>query len=426
MVVINRLGSSFVTTCVLTVILFLGRVQGELFLGSLSTWAQATLAPTALPTNSPPADDAGDEVDFNIVGLEGQIADSSFKFKFNPEDPRAGGQDTISVVFEAPVNGWVASGVSNNGGFMVGSEAVIGLPDTGEVKKYSLNAQSVPGVVPLSDDKQTLIDASVVQQGGKTVLRYTKILDEPDEIKIDINGDNTFLSAWGSSNTLGFHAARGSFLLSGESIQVRKIGLWKVHGWMAAIAWGLLSPLAIAASVLRRFFPDGMWFKVHQSLNGLVVLLTLAAFVVALVAINQETPPNADSNHFDKSFSDGHRLFGLIIFILAMLQGIGGAARPHRPHKLEPTDEEDGKPESSPEPKSLTRTCWEIGHRVVGLGILAFCWYQVQLGIKAYGIIFNEDGDTGAMLPAFWAVAGTLGALILGGYALKVVAPQEK
>jgi hypothetical protein len=253
-------------------------------------------------------------------------------------------------------------------------------------------------------------------------LKYTKILEEADEIIINLNADNTFLSAWGSSNNLGLHAARASFSLSGEVIETGKIKLWKAHGAMAAIAWGLLSPLAIAASVLRRFFPgESTWFTVHRTLNMMAVLFTIFAFVIAVIAINQETPDGFDAGHF----ADGHRLYGLVIFILAMLQAIGGGARPHLPKKPEPSDAEKGEPTTAPESKSSARFFWEIGHRAMGLGILLFCWYQVQLGIKSYGNKFNA-GETGAGLPAFFAVAGTIGALILGGYALKVLSPEKK
>jgi hypothetical protein len=352
--------------------------------------------------------------------LTGSLAGSSFNYKFNAADTRAGGKDTISVVYEAPATGWVACGTSNNGGIMVGSEAVIGLPETGEVFKYNLNEESVSAVVPMSSDKQTLIDASVTQQSGSTILKYTKILEEADEIKINFGQDNTFLSAWGSSNTLGVHVADGSFLLSGEALETAKIKLWKAHGWTAAIAWGLLSPLAIAASVLRRFFPgQDTWYKVHRALNMMAVLFTMVSFVLAVVAVNQETPPGAPADHFD----DGHRLYGLVIFILAMLQAIGGAARPHLPEKPEPSDAVDGESKTVPDSKSFARIFWEIGHRVIGLGILCFCWYQVQLGIKDYGEDYNDD-DTGAALPVFWAVVGTMGSLILGGYALKLVSPE--
>ena len=73
----------------------------------------------------------------------------------------------------------------------IGSEAVIGLPDDGTVLKYELTGKSTSLVVPMSDDKQTLIDTSITQEGGMTVMSFTKILDE-DQYEIVV-GPNTFI-----------------------------------------------------------------------------------------------------------------------------------------------------------------------------------------------------------------------------------------
>lgn len=386
-------------------------------------------AVTASPTESPTVNAGVVELanDFQPVALQGQIAEGSLQFKFNPEDPRANGQDTITIVYEAPVLAWTGWAVSDNGGFMVGSEAVIGIPDSGEVLKYNLGGQSVAGVQPMPEEQQTLIDASVRQENGSTILQFTKILIESGEIPINIAGDNTFLSSWGLSNTLGVHAARGSYLLSGLALETRRQSLWKAHGWFAAIAWGVLSPLAVASSVFRRLIPgDKMWFQIHRTLNTLVVLFTIAAFAIAVAAINQETPDGAPKNHFNRSFSNGHRTIGLVIFVLAVVQAIGGILRPHLPPpESKASDEENGPPESSPQPKSGLRFVWEIAHKVVGLSILCLCWYQVQLGIKTYDNIFNS-GNNSEALSAFWVFVGMFAAILLGGYFLKIFVSPPK
>ena len=48
----------------------------------------------------------------------------------------------------------------------------------------------------------------------------------------------------------------------------------------------------------------------------LVVLSTVVAFILAVVAINQETPEGASPNHFTPD-PNPHRLIGLVIFIIA-------------------------------------------------------------------------------------------------------------
>lgn len=84
----------------------------------------------------------------------------------------------------------------------------------GEVPlKYNLAGKTVDTVVPMPDAQQTLTDASITAEDGTTILRFTKIMAEPDEIEISPT-DNTMLWAYGSDSTLAFHAARDSFTIN--------------------------------------------------------------------------------------------------------------------------------------------------------------------------------------------------------------------
>jgi Eukaryotic cytochrome b561 len=367
----------------------------------------ATEAPEV--TQAPADGGGGVEVNadgLTAVSLQGQLAGSVFEFIVNPADPNAGGQDTITIVYTIPAAAWVGVALSDNGGFMIGSEAIIGLPDEGTVLKYSLNAKNNAGIVPST--QQTLIDASVVQTEDVTILTFTKIMVESGEIPI-VLGQNTFLGAWGSSNDLSIHAVRESFTLDllgdGEvdNIQNRKEAYWKAHGFIAGIAWGLLSPLAIAASVLRQLFNGPLWFQIHRGLNMLVVLSTIIAFALAVAAINQETPEGASAQHFNPD-PNPHKLVGLVVFIIALVQALLGIFRPHVP--------EEGKA------KSTVRFVWEILHRCLGFICLGLAIYQVQSGIKLYLNIFSSSADY--LLIIFWTVVGAIiGAMVLGFVAIK-------
>jgi hypothetical protein len=48
--------------------------------------------------------------------------------------------------------------------------------------------------------------------------------------------------------------------------------LWKAHGWLMAAAWGVMVPLAVGASLLRSWLPEGLWFRLHLALNAIVSL----------------------------------------------------------------------------------------------------------------------------------------------------------
>jgi hypothetical protein len=143
-----------------------------------------------------------------------------------------------------------------------------GIPDESTPLKYALGGKDETLVLLLSSDHQTLIDATVEVVEGKTKMNFTKFLQEEGEVNIVI-GDNHFLWAYGSSNQLGYHAARGSYVLNpamaGERVVADTLsykGHWKVHGMLGFIAWGFLVPFAINASLLHAYLPTkGFRFK---------------------------------------------------------------------------------------------------------------------------------------------------------------------
>jgi len=111
--------------------------------------------------------------------------------------------------------GFIGFGISRSGG-MVGSEAIIGLPDDGTVLKYNLGGKNTTFVTPMAN--QTLLDTSIVQTDTTTIMSFTKLLREPGEKEIYANGkgENTFLYAASTNgNALGYHGSqRSSFSLS--------------------------------------------------------------------------------------------------------------------------------------------------------------------------------------------------------------------
>jgi len=109
--------------------------------------------------------------------------------------------------------GWLAIALSAGG--MIGSEAIIGLPDepisATNPGKYYLGGYSASAVTLRDDDVQTLTSSSIVQDTTSTTLTFTKLLEEPGDVfVIDPFGVNTFLWAHGTSNTLGYHSVNRS------------------------------------------------------------------------------------------------------------------------------------------------------------------------------------------------------------------------
>lgn len=260
------------------------------------------------------------------------------------------------------------------------------------------------GVMPMPEEQQTLIEATVLQEEGNTTMEFTKILNETGEVPIAI-GANTFIGAFGFSNMLTYHAKRDSFdidLVAGEIeiVETRNRTLWKIHGYFATLAWGLFSPMAIGVAMLRYWFPNGLWLKIHQYLNYMVVSFTILAFGFAVAAIKSETAADGNPRHFSFSPSP-HRFIGLVLFLFVLFQTLNGQYRPHNPAKGED--------------KAWTRRVWEILHRVLGISLLAIAWYQIESGIRIYQKLFADSAATN-LSAIFWGIVGTISGLIVVGY----------
>jgi len=351
--------------------------------------------------------------ELTTVKLGGQLVETILEYIVNKADARAGGLDTVTMTYSVPQESWISIGFTKGNGMMIGADAVVGLPDSGEVKKYSMSSYDNIGVVPMPEEQQTLIEATIVQEDGNTRMQFTKILNEIGEVPIAI-GANTFIGAFGFGNMFFYHDKRDSFdidLVAGviEIVETRNRRLWKVHGWCATLAWGLLSPMAIGAAILRKWFPNGLWLKIHQYLNYTVVGLTILAFIFGVAAIKSETPAGDDPNHFSSSPSP-HRLIGLCLFLFVLFQTLSGQYRPHNPAKGEK--------------KSRTRRFWQVLHRVMGLFLLAIAWYQIESGIRIYQNLFADSAATN-LSAIFWGLVGTISGLIVVGFVVTKITDKN-
>ncbi|KAL7548776.1 hypothetical protein ACHAWF_012027 [Thalassiosira exigua] len=168
----------------------------------------ATLSPTTPPSSSVGVALSCPESLDGVIPLDS--ADATVYYALVPSDPPGADNGLLCARVEVEADGWVGFGISERGD-MVGSVAVIGLPDEGSVLKYRLLGKSEDDVVVANDEYQTLIDPSVTQSGGVTTLEFGKLLVEDGELPILEEGVNQFLLAVGSSNELFYHQTRLSF-----------------------------------------------------------------------------------------------------------------------------------------------------------------------------------------------------------------------
>ena len=133
------------------------------------------------------------------------------------------------AVYDTPFKGVPSAGDK----LMVGSQAIIGQVETGQVAKYVLagKREGPGGVERMEESFQSLVPSGTsIRQftGGDghvtTILTFEKLLMENDsaEIMIETKGKNTFLFAAGPpaepGRGLGFHVLRGGFTLDFQDV----------------------------------------------------------------------------------------------------------------------------------------------------------------------------------------------------------------
>eukprot|EP00562_Extubocellulus_spinifer_P018912 CAMPEP_0178580138 /NCGR_PEP_ID=MMETSP0697-20121206/22459_1 /TAXON_ID=265572 /ORGANISM="Extubocellulus spinifer, Strain CCMP396" /LENGTH=718 /DNA_ID=CAMNT_0020215639 /DNA_START=59 /DNA_END=2215 /DNA_ORIENTATION=- len=262
---------------------------------------------------------------------------------------------TISVKLEYQGNAWLALGVAENpAGKMIGSESVVALPDEPVSKtnpgEYHMISEQNEGVFLMEDSKQTLMDASIVQEDGMTIVTFTKLLSEEGKLGLTANGEvSTLLWAYGYSNDLNLHKATGAFRLTleycgGDSSGMSEVAfqalskytadqrrtMWFAHAILGLLAWAVLAPSAVAASWLRKLFQKwgAFWFKAHMYMNILVFILSIAAFAISVTMYCDESKAH---------FVGTHEAMGLALMLLVTFQAANGMFRPPAAPKTEST-----------------------------------------------------------------------------------------
>lgn len=135
------------------------------------------------------------------------------------------------------------------------------------------------------------------------------------------------------------------------------VRVYLVHGILMIIGWGLLLPSGILIAKFGKHRPNAWWFKMHQILQPIGLLIALVGWAIALA--NFTTLGSGPGLPFS------HALIGSASMGISISQSISGILRPKK--------EKDG------EEKSKGRRIWEYSHRFLG-------WAALILSIVSCGI----------------------------------------
>ena len=289
---------------------------------------------------------------------------------------------------------WVAFGVSMDGQ-TIGSDAIIGLPDEGAVKKYEIPDQDEGTVVDLPSDGLFTGSVSTDEEGG-TLMTFEAKLDDGTTHKITTTGLNTFLFAEGASAVFGFPQFRGTFRVDlgtcdgEETVGRSHMGAFAAHGVIATLAWGIASPFAVTVAWFRTLVPSS-WIYIHVFSNVLSFFFTLVAVIVAISAMSVQTK----ASHF----SDPHHWVGLLLLVAVTFQVMNGFLRPPVEKKNDPyaASHYDIEPGFMNMPKT-PRQVWVFSHRLTGIVTISMGVYQIHSGLNAFARNYNVE----SIAPWFW------------------------
>ena len=328
----------------------------------------------------------------------------------------------ISMYFSTNQKAWLSIGRSSSGK-MAGSDAVIGLPSSNSVGYYLMTSGSVS-----PDFSVNLSNTSIRQTSNGTVLQFTQNLKDGRFSITNSSGSQTFVWAIGCDNVLAYHCSRGSFTLQLSPCRGNSTGssiatvvatlpkeeyerLVKVHSYLAALAWGLLVPLAVSSSFLRSTFSRfnvnrygtprkvQAWFILHRVLNVIACVVTIASFAIIVRTVQR----NGGIHFFvNKSYgaAKAHPLFGLLFFLLVIVQVFLGIFRPHVHHpapSLNTATSGDDHYDAAPPKKTVLRIGWEYLHRGIGLFLLIGSVYQVLSGLHLYSSRLGTSWHNGVL-----------------------------
>jgi len=329
----------------------------------------------------------------------------------------------ITVEMRTTRQAWLGFGI-NPSGTMLDSDAIIGSPSIG-VSKYRLEGVKGPsGVTEMDSERQTLNGTSFTQDENGSVMIFTKLLDDGEDMEIPSQGQAVFIYALGRSNTLNEgHIEQGNIILPfGCGGQVGSISSYKTHfqahGTIAAFIFGFLMPLAVLAPKLRNVLNckvknKELWFIIHMTLNSLNYILFI---ILVSVAINAKI--SLQSQHFKHP----HEVVGVLMLLIMTIQVVGAICRPHPIPEAKEVDHEeeviiiaDAHEDSSAKVKldshSAIRAHWERQHLICGIAILAMSMYQLRTGLDLFNGLYEMRGYK-RLLRIYYAWAVVVGLIL--------------
>ncbi|KNC87737.1 hypothetical protein SARC_00171 [Sphaeroforma arctica JP610] len=262
--------------------------------------------------------------------------------------------------------GWLGVGFAEVPGSMIPAKVIIGTAEPNTVQAYETTSRNGAGVNPATFDTVTYGAFTQVEDKAETTLSFT--VSQRTVPGLESGAETYMVFAYGAGE-FGYHGTnRGSVTVNlvtcegtlTENTTYRKALL--AHGILMALAWLLLTPIAIFSSAFRPIFTHfkddtGLWwFHSHVTMNILGLMASTVGFGVSFLLVSQI------------NFTDKHHILGLCVMIIGWIQPFNALLRPRRVTTYK---------QHNDAPKSV----WEFYHKGVGYIGMVLAMINCKLGL---------------------------------------------
>ncbi|KAE7995267.1 hypothetical protein FH972_000086 [Carpinus fangiana] len=228
---------------------------------------------------------------------------------------------------------WAAWAINPNGlqTAMIGAQAVVAYQLTnGTMRAYTSQIKSYATTMPEGNLIYNVSDLTATYANNEIIVYATLGLPS-DTTTINqvwqegpVTNDSPGAHSFENDNTISFGTLN---LLSRQYARAAKFeaSSKNLHGMANTLSWGIVMPVGVMIARYAKVFKfeDPAWFKIH-------VICQSSAYVVGVAGWATGMKLGSDSTWVEYR---GHRILGILIFILGTFQVFALVLRPKKDHK---------------------------------------------------------------------------------------------
>lgn len=268
---------------------------------------------------------------------------------------------TITMDVSSSKYTWLALGIAETSGSMIGTDAFMYNPTTSKVEEYILVDTDFSDFTPVLPSQITTVSNSIGD--GLLSVTFSRRLSVTGSAKgqnFSLTGFTNAVYAygptWGQQHT-DQGSAQIDIMTGTVHVIPEKNTLQIIHGSVMVASLGVLMPLGVMMARFLKGLPktvDGRdpWFICHRSVQIFASCLAISGFCIALYFT---------SHNHGKHFNCLHSIIGLMVLVVVLSNPIFSVLRPPKLHYL--------------------RWVWELAHFCCGYGGLLMAGWAIILGL---------------------------------------------